>query len=495
MFKKSSTLLVVTVLLLFFVIGWFLFTYRILDVPPGINGDEAVIGYNAALVARSGYDSNGKFLPLFTAAKDSNDWKQPITFYSTVLAFRIFGISYFALRAVSVFFVLLSGSLIFFLIHELAGFKAAVWSLLIFATIPIVMIQSHLALENIAPVPFITFWLWMVIKYSKKAKIRYLILAGTSLSLSIYSYLGLRLIVPTLVVVTTIFIYYLSRKSLQVVFRRILIFLLAVTPLLVVILAVKSQYPGSFLGQYRPYKLATYQQLVLPYIGSFDLSFLFIKGDTTPYHSTGKHGVFLLASLPLFLAGIVKILQKKEPIFIFILITFFIMPILYGLVSDIHRGSRLLSLIPPYTIISSVGVISVVNLKSGIRRFILIFVIILLIFFNFADFLGDYWFEYPNRVKSEFSKPFNLVFKRAQQLAKQDNLIPFIQNDYRLQNSIAVDFFEQAYFPNQLKLWQNGQPLPQNSVMIVADYILPRSTGVNQEKLGDFGILIIQNKQ
>ncbi|MDP3758135.1 MAG: hypothetical protein Q8Q86_00290, partial [Candidatus Daviesbacteria bacterium] len=102
MLKKSSRLQIVAALLLFFIFGWFLFTFRILDVPPGINGDEAVIGYNAALVARNGFDSNGKFLPLFTASAGSRDWKQPVTFYSTVLAFRIFGTTYFVLRAVSV---------------------------------------------------------------------------------------------------------------------------------------------------------------------------------------------------------------------------------------------------------------------------------------------------------------------------------------------------------------------------------------------------------
>lgn len=502
MFNKSSLLLrnkslrlqVIIVLLLSFLIGWFLFTYRILDVPPGINGDEAAIGYNAALVARGGYDSSGKFLPLFTAAPGSQDWKQPVTFYSTVSAFLIFGTSYFVLRAVSVLFVLLSGSLIFLLIYELAGFKTAVWSLLIFATIPIVMIQSHLALENIAPVPFIAFWLWMIVKFEKEVKIRYLILAGVSLGLSVYSYLGLRLIVPPLVVATTIFVYYLSRKTSKVAIRRILIFLLAVIPFWAILLTVKNQYPGSFLGQYRPHKIASYQQLVLPYISSFDPSFLFIKGDTMPYHSTGKQGMFLLATLPLFLAGIVKILQKKEPIFIFILITFFIIPILYGLASDIHRGSRLLSLIPSYIIISSIGVISLVNFKDRLRRYILIFAIILMISFNFADFLRDYWFEYPNRVKSDFSRSFNLVFERAQQLAEQDNLIPFIQNDFRLQNPIAVDFFEQVYFPNQLQKWMVNQDLPNGSIVIVnpADVVLEIVNNVDKVKVEktDFEILI-----
>ncbi|MCL5784301.1 MAG: glycosyltransferase family 39 protein [Patescibacteria group bacterium] len=396
---------IIIILLAFFIFGWLLFTYRILDVPPSINGDEAAIGYNAVLVARTGHDSNGRFLPLFTAAEDSKDWKQPITFYSEVLAFRLFGPSYFVLRAVSVFLVLLSGSIIFLLVYELFGLKAAICSLLIFATTPIIMIQSHLALENIAPVPFIAFWLWMIVKYNKNAKNKYLVLAATSLGCSIYSYLGLRLIVLPLIILTIAFVYFLNRKSPKMVIHQVLIFLILISVFPLMLLVVKNQYPGSALGLYRAYKVTSYQQILLPFISAFDPSFLFLQGDTTPYHSTGKQGMFLLASLPLFALGLAKILQKRQPILVVIAISFFLMPILFGLASDIHRASRLLSLIPSYAVISSVGMITLVSVRNKFWRSIFVFAMILVILLNFADFIKDYWYEYPTRVKSDFSKP------------------------------------------------------------------------------------------
>src|SRR3989338_7375851 len=106
------------ILIVFSIIGWFLFTFKILDVPPGINGDEAVIGYSSTLIARTGHDSDGRFLPIFTTISWP-DWKQPVTIYSTVLFFKAFGISYFNLRVVSVLFVLISGMITFFLIKEI----------------------------------------------------------------------------------------------------------------------------------------------------------------------------------------------------------------------------------------------------------------------------------------------------------------------------------------------------------------------------------------
>ena len=102
---------------------WFLFTFKLIDVPPGINGDEAVIGYIAALISQTGKDARGNFLPLFSSSQDSFDWKQPVTVYATVTAFKLFGPSYFTLRAVSVFFAFLSASLIFLLINQIKGFK------------------------------------------------------------------------------------------------------------------------------------------------------------------------------------------------------------------------------------------------------------------------------------------------------------------------------------------------------------------------------------
>lgn len=488
----SFSRLQIIIVILFFIFGWFLFTYRILDVPPGINGDEAAIGYNAALVASNGYDSNGRFLPLFTAIKDSKDWKQPVTFYSEVLTFRLFGPSYFNLRIVSVLFVLLSGGLIFLLVHELMGFKAAIVSLFIFTTTPIVMIQSHLALENIAPVPFITFWLWMIVKYSKNRRTPYLILALAVLGLSTFSYLGLRLVVPVLIILSFIFVYYLNLKSPKKAVRELLIPFLVIIPILVLFLIAKNQYPGSFLGQYRPYKIVSYQALLLPYISTFDPSFLFIKGDVVPYHSTGKQGMFLLATLPLFVLGVAKILQKRQPILIFVLLTFFLTPVLYGLASDIHRGSRLLSLIPPFVIICALGMMSLSHLRQKLWRFFSISIIITLIILNYADFLNDYWYEYPHRVKSEFAKSYHMVFDRARKIAEQEKLTVYIQSDFRIQNSIAVDFFEQAYFRNKLYIWQTGQSLPESSIVIVN--FSPEMKSITSEKFKDTDFALLINK-
>lgn len=485
------------ILLLLLIISWFFLTYRILVVPPGINGDEAVIGLNASLVARTGVDARGRFLPLFTVDKDSLDWKQPVTFYSTVLAFRLFGHSYFTLRVVSVVFALLSGSIIFFLIKELLGIKQAMFGLIVFILTPIVVIQSHLGLENIAPVPFISLWLLMLIKYYKRQKNRYIVISALALGVSFYSYLGLRLIMPTLAVISLMYIYLINRsfRSKKILFK-LLIFIISLLPFLVLLILVKNSYPGAILAVNRPSNLSSYQELILPYLSSFDPSFLFIKGDSTPYHSTGKHGMFLLATFPLFALGIYKLAQKNNFITKFILLTFFVIPILYSLTASIHRASRLLVFLPFYIIFICFGLDFISGVKREFWRLVFIIVIFILIALNSVDFIYDYWYEYPKRVKSEFARSYHLVFKRAHQLAKEKGLQVFIQHDFRVHNSIAIDFFEEVYFPDKLKLWKEGQSLPQNSLLIASDHDLSTIKGGKIEIFGDngFGLLINQSK-
>lgn len=492
---ESSKFKILIFLLIVFIIGWFFFTFRITEVPPGINGDEAAIGYNAVLISKTGHDQSGRFLPLFISAFDLTDWKQPITFYSTVLTFKLFGSSLASLREVSVIFVLASAILIFFLTKEILDLKTGILSIFIFLTIPAVLIQSHLALENIAPVPFTIIWIWMLSKYQKNLHTKFLILTAIFLGISLFTYPGMRLIFPVFTILTLIFVYHLNhKKKNKKIFSEILKFLLILIIFPIFMYSVKNLYSGAILAYNRPDNIKSYQQVILPYISSFDPSFLFIQGDVTSYHSTGKQGVFLLATLPLFILGIIQIIYKKNPMLIFILLIFFFAPLLYGLANSIHRGSRLLVLLPPFTIITAVGFNSLFNIRSKFFRKSLLSLLFMLILLNYVDFVKDYWYEYPNRVRSDFAKPYQLVFGRTQQLAREKNLQPFIEKDFRMQNQIAVDFFEQAYFLNKLKIWTGNQPLPKNSIVIVSDSSLSKYKKTYQEKFDDNGFGLIINQ-
>lgn len=472
----------------------FLFTFKIADVPPGINGDEASIGYNAILISQTLGDENKRLLPLFFLTMDGKDWKQPVTIYTTAFFFRLFGPSYTLLRLVSVFYFLTSAVLLFLFLKNIFGEKLALSGLLIFATTPILLIQSHLALENIALLTFVISWIYMLYKYEVTKRGRFLILAGVSLGLSFYSYNGMRLVTPVLVLISFGYVFYLHSFSLLKSLSKLKFFVLGLIPFLLLIPLANIKYPGALFGNREVEQVSSYQQFILPYLSSFDLSFLFISGDTTPYHSTGSHGVFLLATLPLFLIGLFRILQKKTPILILTVLSFASSPLLYGFVDSIHRGSRLLVLVPFYTIITIAGVQFILQLKKKNLKVIILASLILLVVLNYADFLKTYWFEYPNSVKASFSGPLHHSFKYLTEESKKLKLTPLVEKGIYSQHIEASKFFEKVYFAKPLEFWDIGKNIPDNSIIFVriADALNLEQQGFKRVDIGtpEYGLIM-----
>lgn len=444
--------------LLIIIASFLLLSYKITQVPPGINGDEAAIAYNATLVAKSGKVEVGNRFPLFIPT--GSDWKQPVTFYLTVAAFNIFGPSYELLRGVSVFLALTSMVLLFFLAKELLGSGAGIVAMLLFLSTPIILIQSHLALENIAPIPFVIFWLWMLIKFAKSADRKFLVFAGMALGAGVFSYYGMRLIVPVLGLLT---LFYLKKA------RSIFTFIAGSLPFLLLLLWANGHYPGAVFGNNRPFWVNSYQQFFLPYISLFDPSFLFLKGDATIYHSTGTTGMFLLATLPLFVLGVVKAIREKNPIYRFFLICFFFSPILYGFVGESYRASRLLAIVPFYILISTLGFVSLAVIKVKVVRLLVIAGIFTLIVANYINFAKDYWYSYPERAKKAFSSPWHSVFEVLNEKHKEGYRIYALAGMAGGRDDIK---FFRALYPFDLTEWRKGEKiLPKSALLAYPDLL------------------------
>ncbi len=471
------------------------FNFKLTDVPPGINGDEASIGYNATLLSQTFRDENHRLLPIFILT--GKDWKQPVTMYTTALAFRLFGPSYTLLREISTFYALVGAVLLFFFIKEVVNLKTAVAGFLIFISTPIVIIQSHLALENIAPIPFVIFWLWMIYKYEKVKKIKYLILAGISLGISFYSYNGMRLIMPILFFETIFYLFFLYKFHFKQIVFPIGSLFLGILPFVLILFLAINKYPGAIIGN-NQLEFSSFQQFFLPYLSSYDPSFLFITGDSTPYHSTGKHGLYLLATLPIFLIGCFKIIQKKQAIFALVLASFFLSPILLGIIgSPIHRGSRLMALVPFYSITAAMGFSVFFEFKKGYIKTILSGFLILFLLFNLVDFLKTYWFEYPGQVKQNFSPPLHIAFSHLKDESNKLGLTPFIETGIYKEGATVSKFFSQVYFHSGVSLGNLQADFPQQGIMLVRS-----ADGENLAQKGytkvDAGInsysLVVKNK-
>lgn len=425
-----------------------LYSYRLLDVPTGLTVDEASFGYNAVLLSQTGRDERGITNPFFVLYVKGNDWRQPLTQYYLTGLFKIFGPSVYLLRFSSVIIAVISVFGVYFLAKSIMKEVPAIIAATGFALAPLIMIQAHLGLDNIMPVPLVILWLFSLRKYLVKRSLIWICISALAIGASFYSYKGMRAIAPIWIILTSawLLIDVLTKKTSP---KGLVIFLLAVAPFFLIIPGLERQYPRSLLGNANPVIDNVYQ-FFAPYLSSFDPSYIFIRGDITDFHSTGKHGMLLLASLPLIIAGFYAAARGKESFPKFLLLALFAGPILYGMVGSEHRFSRLMALIPLFALLMGIGYDW---LWQNHHRWLkgLALITILLMGVNYADFISYYWNKYP-------STTFNLLGEmdyyqdvaRFSRLVEKEGADPIIHFSVSDGGGESMKFFQQIYFGKQI---------------------------------------------
>ncbi len=452
--KILPTLFVISVLIS-------LYSYRLLDVPTGLSLDEASFGYNAVLISQTGRDQNNRFLPMFVLTSDGKDWRQPVTQYYYASLFRLFGPSVYLLRFASVIVAIVSVFIVYHLATKLLTKNAALIATLIFALNPLIYIQSHLGLDNIVPIPLTLLWLLGLYQANQKKSLRWLIISALSLGFSFYSYKGMRAIVPVWTITSVIWLYLTTKNNLK--FPTIFLFSLA--PFFLIIPVIERFYAGAVLGGSRPVYNHIYE-FFLPYLSSFDPSYLFIQGDLVANHSTGRHGTLLLASLPLIILGIYAAFQAKNKFWRFITVSLFIAPLLFGLVGSVHRYSRLMALLPLYSLLAGLGWQHLLSYKHFSVKIIGI-AILFLVLLNFTDFFKFYHQTYPGITYSLVGEmDYYLDVKQQSAIAKERSLLPITHYQVQFEGGDALKFYQSIYFGNKLESIPDNQPAPKGYLLM-----------------------------
>lgn len=471
MLKKLLPYLLVAIIL----IG--LYSYRLLDVPTGLSLDEASFGYNAALIAQSGRDQNGRLLPVFILTSDQKDWRQPVTQYYYAGLFLLFGPSVYLLRFASVIIATASVLGIYYLGKQLTDQKSSFIAASIFALSPLVYIQSHLGLDNIVPIPFVLLWLIGLYHHFHKSSPKWLFIAAFSLGLGLYTYKGMRAIVPVWTIISLAWLYLTSKQTRL---KFLTIFLLTILPFFLIIPLLERLYPGAILGNSSP-TFNHFYEFFLPYLSSFDPSYLFIQGDLVANHSTGIHGVFLLASLPLIVVGILNAFQAKNIFWRFIVIALFSAPLLYGLVGSVHRYSRLMALLPFYSLLAGLGWQTIIKSKNSYSKPIALLLLIL-ITVNFVDFFKFYFKTYPGITQSLVGElDYYQDVKQQAKIAKEQSLTPITHFQTRDEGGDALKFYQAIYFGKALSnSIPNDQPAESGYILMTQRAEIPGNKRVGE---------------
>jgi len=444
-------------LLAAFLISLIFFTYKLDKVPEGLTLDEAAFGYNAVLLSQTYHDENGRFMPAFILSINGKDWRQPVPQYIMAAFFRIFGPSIYNLKLTSAITASISSVLILVLAHYLLGKFGAIISYIIFLFSPIVLIHSHLGLDNLTPLPFILIWLLSFWHFTKNKNLKLLVIAAISLGICFYSYKAMRSFIPVFSFLSLVYLF--QNKATKKAFATFIGFL---APFFIVIPYLEYKYAGAVLGGTTA-KTGSIYNFFNSFLSSFDISFLFIKGDEILHHSTGTHGMFLLATLPLFLVGLYQAI-KKGNFWHLILSGFFLGPILFGFPGSYHRASRLTGLIPFFVLISSLGAVYLYKKKLLFVVFILVFLI------NSINFLNYYWQFFASDTKNIY---YSWELERAYKVLKAEslnkNLVAyespgFISTD---EEKIINNFLRSIYFIKPPLVWEgDSESFPENAIVM-----------------------------
>jgi 4-amino-4-deoxy-L-arabinose transferase-like glycosyltransferase len=380
-----------------------LYLFRLGADPPGLYADEASIGYNAWAIAHFGTDQYGNHFPLFFV--DFGDYKGPVATYLVAPLTWILAGGSAAVRLPSVLagisILLIAGRIAYLLTRSR---EVALLAIVLTALQPWIFLQSHTMLEgNILMVLSVMLACWCFAEASADgASKRWWLAAGVALAICVYSYSVGRLAALLVAAVAVLSFARVGRD-------RILSFLFPVAVAYVVLGIWSFENPGALLARLQnvglfadhPSVLAAATRFVSNYASYFSPNFLLFHGDGNPRQTTGFGGVLLDATLPLMIAGAIRLVFRwREPYARFILLGAVVAPVPGALTLAAPHALRGAGLIPFLVLMMVEGIAWVWSLLH--QRKMVAAVLAVAVVATATPYFIDFFTAYPARAQLAF---------------------------------------------------------------------------------------------
>jgi len=278
-------------------------------VPPALNQDEAVSGYDAYSLLHTGRDHLGHPFP-FAGLESFGDWVSPLLTFLTVPAVGLFGLRVEALRAVSAAVGLLAVPAVYLLALELFGRRSigvvAAW---LVAVSPWHVHLSRWAIPPAVVPTMVALTLLALVRAVNRGTGRGIVAAAVVAGLAVASYPTMKLYVPLLgLAALAIYGRAILRVGREALNYAAIVLLVMTGPALYLSLAdpgarVRFDEVSVFNAPGAGPRLLARQ-----YAAYFSPRFLFAAGDGDPMHAPPRYGVELRALAPFFLAGLAWLL-------------------------------------------------------------------------------------------------------------------------------------------------------------------------------------------
>lgn len=433
-------------------LGFFLYAYRIGDIPPGLALDEVSHGYNAYSILLTGQDEYGKIFPI--SFRFFNAFAPPLYTYLTVPMIKLFGSGIASTRAVSV----LSGTfviLIVFLLlkklnvtsHKIIPYLGS----LLYTISPWSIMYSRSGYE--AMLSFFIYSIVILFIWVGFKKPLFLTIGIITASISIYASYTNKFLVPLLflslvIIFKNVFLEQRNRKF--IILGLIGAFIIQIPNLLIIntqSFLVKGDlfYGDTLFAQYQKIKDIVPIFIGVPYVflreffsqyfTYFSLRSLFLDPDPFPVRSIPDLSVFYPWMFLPYLVGLYTAWLKRNLVnFKFLLLITFIAPLPAALTKDPFWTYRAIPLLLPLIILISIGMDRIFNIKTKV----LLPVICILIFYSLIILWKGYFILLPNERGEAWQYGYRQLADRIK-LNKNNKFV--IDNTRRPQAYAELAFF------------------------------------------------------
>lgn len=420
--KKYTTLILLAVVFL----AAFLRLWRISEVPPGVNRDEASIGYTALSLLKTSRDEYGRRLPV--SFESFGDWKLPLYIYVDIPFVAALGPNELAIRLPSALAGTATVALTFFLVLELFGSAPlGLLAALVLSLSPWHLHLSRVESESNVAVLFVTAGLLLFFRSMKKNAHAWFLPASAVLFAATYFTYHGNHVTTTLLLAGLIFIYRKSLPKGNVRIISIVLFLLftgfiltktfgqadrtkiagisifgdpAVIHEKIELPRNQASDPSSLFVRLR-YNRVTYalQAVTTNYLKSFSPEFLFFKGGGNHAHNIeGIGNFYLIDGLFLVLGAGALVAARKKKYAQFLLWWLVVAPVAASITKDAPHTNRMFAIFPLPAIIISLGIVSTASWlrkKGGTVLRTGAIILCILYLMSVANYLRLYHVQFP----------------------------------------------------------------------------------------------------
>ncbi|MFQ5811813.1 MAG: PA14 domain-containing protein [Anaerolineae bacterium] len=321
-------------------IGAFFRTYQIASLPQGCHYDEAVTGLASARIMEGGY------YPVYVTGATEN---AALFLYLNALSFKLFGVNIVALRLVSVLGGTLTLLALYLLVRLLFNYQVALLSAFLLAVSRWHVTFSRYGWINIQTPLFAVLTFYFLIKGLRSRKRLDFILSGVALGICFNSYAPGRL-VPLMMLGFLLFKALTEKGFVRDNYREIALLLVSALVVCLPLLFFIVQHPGVFMRRARVVSIwndIQRAQSLSPLwhnIGKHALMFHYRGAWKAEYNLPHEPMLDFFSGI-FFLFGLGYSLYRWRKSEYFLLLVWFAIAMLAGVLSSPHEAPQALRVI------------------------------------------------------------------------------------------------------------------------------------------------------